>query len=550
MKKIFTSIIIIAIAHSSFAANESMVNSKVKNVTVFLNGAQVFRNASINLKKGITDIVFDSISSNINANSIQVKGKGNYIILDTKYKVFQPSASYTPPEIPKDILTRLQSMQDSLDIMNFDLEELKYKKDVLELEKQLLIGNKSMKSDSLALLKDAMSFFREKYNNINATLIKVKKEEYLLNKKVTALQARINKINTDNAQKYTATPTYQKYQIVVTVQADQPVAGTMDINYLVNGASWSPSYDLRASGIDAPVELTYKANVYQNSGENWDNVMLKLSTNNPNKSKVKPELPVWYLNYYTAPNYNYRSDKDKRMYGGMAKTAVVDDYNMKEEELSPAQTSAYYATMNENLTNIEFDISIPYSIPSDGQNHLVAVKNEKLDAKYQYYMVPKLDKDAFLVASVKGFEELSLLPASANVYFEGTFIGETMLNPDVMGDSLNVTLGRDERISIRRKLVKKEEKGELLTDNIMKTFTYELSVKNNRPNNIDIIIEDQIPVASLDEIKVLLLDSGKAEYTKDTGMLSWAFNLPARLNKKIAFKYSVKYDKDKQLVLK
>ena len=181
---------------------------------------------------------------------------------------------------------------------------------------------------------------------------------------------------------------------------------------------------------------------------------------------------------------------------------------------------------------------------------MVAIKNENLDAKYQYYMVPKLDNDAFLVANIKGFEELNLLPAAANVYFEGTFIGETMLNTDVMGDSLAVTLGRDERISIRRKLVKKEEKGELLGGDIMKIFTYELSVKNNRPNDVDIIIEDQIPVPSLDEIKVLLLSSEKATYTKDTGMLSWSFNLPAKLNKKMEFKYSVKYDKDKQLVLK
>lgn len=550
MKKLIISIITIVIISSSFANNETMVNSKVKNVTVFLNGAQVFRNTNFTLKKGVTEVIFDSISSNINANSIQVKGKGNYIILDTKYKFYQPTSSLLPPEIPKNILTEIQHIQDSLDFLNFDLEEVRFKKDVLELEKQLLIGNKSMKSDSLALLKDAMRFFREKYNNINSTLIKVKKEEYVLNKKLQVLQVRLNKINTSNSLKYVATPTYQKYQIVVTVQADMPVAGTMDINYLVNGASWSPSYDLRASGVNSPVELTYKANVYQNSGENWDNVMLKLSTNNPNKSKVKPQLPVWYLNYYNPNQYLNKRATTAMSFGGVVQPSKVDNLKEMDEELSPAQTSAYYATMNENLTNIEFDISIPYTIPSDGQNHLVAIKNEKLDAKYQYYMVPKLDKDAFLVANIKGFEELSLLPAAANVYFEGTFIGETILNPDVMGDSLAITLGRDERISIRRKMLKKEERGELLSDNVMKTFTYELLVKNNRPNDIDIIIEDQIPVPGLEEIKVLLLSSDKAIYVKETGMLSWNFNLPAKLNKKMEFKYSVKYDKDKELVLK
>ncbi len=552
MKKLITAIIIIAITKVSLGVNETTVNSKIKNVTVFLNGAQVFRNAKVNLKKGITEVVFDSISSNINANSIQVSGKGNYVILDTKYKVVQPSLNPTPPAIPKEILDRIQLLQDSLDMVNFDLEEVTYRKDVLELEKQLLVGNKSMKSDSLALLKDAMKFFREKYNDINSTLIAVKKQEYLLNKKKTGIQTRLNKINADNNKKYIATAAYPKYQIVVTVSSEEIVAGFIDVNYIVNDASWSPKYDLRANGVDAPVELTYKANVYQNSGENWNDVNLRLSTNNPYKSKVKPVLPVWYMNYYN-PNmyYNQRSNKN---YMGGVQPGLVDDarlsYEMKEEELAPAQTSAYYATMNENLTNIEFDISIPYSIPSDGQNHMVAVKTEKLDAKYQYYMVPKLDKDAFLVADVRGFEELNLLPAQANVYFEGTFIGETMLNPDVMGDSLAVTMGRDERLSIRRKLIKEEEKDKFMADSKIKYFTYELSVKNNRLNNVDIIIEDHIPISNIEDIKIGLLSSEKAKHNEQTGMLSWSFNLAAKQSKKVEFKYSVQYDKNKQLAFK
>jgi len=554
MKKILSSIMIIAIASTCFATTKTTINSKIKNVTVFLNGAQVFRKANTTLKKGVTEIVFDSISSSINANSIQVKGKGNYIILETKYKYYQPVSNTIPPKIPKHILAKIQQIQDSLDFVNFDLEEIKFKKDVLELEKQLLVGNKSMKSDSLALLKDAMSFFREKYNDINASLIKVKKEEYHLNRTKNNLQTRLNKINTENAQKYVAKQAHPRYQIVVTVSANAPTPAILDVNYLVANASWSPKYDLRASGINKPIELTYKANVYQNSGENWDNVKLKLSTNNPNKSKVKPVLPVWYLNYYT-PNYGY-NDK-RRSKSGMAlmqreteAAKSYDEYEMNEEDLSVATTSAYYASMNENLTNIEFDLGIAYSIPSDGQNHLVAVKNEELDAKYQYYMVPKLDKDAFLVADVKGFEGMNLLPASANIYFEGTFIGETMLNPDVMGDSLALTLGRDERISIRRKLIKEEKKDKFLADKQLKYFTYELEVKNHRPNNVDIIIEDQIPVPNNDDIKVGMLSYGKADYEEKTGMLSWKFLLPSKQNKKMEFKYSVEYNKDKQIALK
>lgn len=552
MKKLFAFILLIGIINTAFSNNKVLVNSKIKNVTVFLNGAQVYRNANIRLKKGMTDIVFNSISSNIQPNSIQVTGNGNYTILDTKYEMVQPATSNLPPKIPESILQSMKELEDSLDYINFDLEEIKFRQEVLSLERQLLIDNKSIKSDSLALLKDAMAFFREKYNNINSILIKIKKDEYRLHKNKNVFQKRLDKIKVDNAKTYVAKPTYPKYQIIVTVSSDAVTSGNMNINYLVNNASWSPTYDIRTSGVNKPVELTYKANIYQNSGENWDNIQLKLSTNNPNKSKVKPILPVWYLNYYT-PQRVTRSDLsanyDKKYAETLSQTGIVDDDEL-EEKLAPAQTSAYYSTMNENLTNIEFSLSIPYTIPSDGENHLVAIKNDQLIAKYQYHMVPKLDRDAFLVADIKGFEKLNLLPAKATVYFEGTFIGETMINPNVMGDSLAVTLGRDERISIRRKLIKEENKENLLGENKIKNYTYELSLKNNRINNVAVIVEDHIPVPNHKDIKVDLINDSNAKYTKETGLLTWSFNLTSKQSKKIEFQYSVKHHKNKQIALK
>ncbi len=111
-------------------------------------------------------------------------------------------------------------------------------------------------------------------------------------------------------------------------------------------------------------------------------------------------------------------------------------------------------------------------------------------------------------------------------------------------------MGRDERLSIRRKLIKEEEKDKFMADSKIKYFTYELSVKNNRLNNVDIIIEDHIPISNIEDIKIGLLSSEKAKHNEQTGMLSWSFNLAAKQSKKVEFKYSVQYDKNKQLAFK
>src|SRR5690606_28093493 len=170
--------------------------------------------------------------------------------------------------------------------------------------------------------------------------------------------------------------------------------------------------------------------------------------------KVKPTLPTWYLDYYNPNNYY----KENTVYGGVtqpsANTRTIGDLSTDEleQKLDKAGSSAMYSSMTESFTNIEFNISIPYSIESDGQNHVVAIKEDQLEAQYTYYMVPKMDVNAFLVASINGFEELNLLPAMANIYFGGTYIGQTMINTSITGDSLSIDLGREERITAERKL--------------------------------------------------------------------------------------------------
>ena len=398
MKKLIISTFILLSSIYSKATTPSSVHSDIKNVTVFLNGAQVNREAAVKINKGLNYIVFDSLSPSINTNSIQISGKGNFIILDTKYMVDQPNYNSSTPKIPLSISNQLQLIKDSIDQVNFDIEELAFKKEVLNTEKQLLTGNGSMKSDSLALLKDALAFFRAKYNDINSALINVKKEEYKAQKRLTKLNEHLNKLNTDIAKKYTNQPLKPNHKVMVTLQSEITTSGKLALNYMVANASWSPGYDLRTNNVNESVALTYKANVYQNSGEDWENVQLKLSTNNPHKSKAKPVLPVWYLNYYNPNNYPKRGTA----YGGIAQpTAAVKELDdvFLDEELQKATSSAMYSSMTESFTNIEFTISIPYSIESDGQNHVVAIKEEQLDANYQYYLVPKMDANAFKLTS-------------------------------------------------------------------------------------------------------------------------------------------------------
>ena len=549
MKKYIACAILIIAVTGLFANNNDVLTSKIKNVTVFLNGAQINREANFSVGKGVFNLVIDSLPQYIISNSIQVSGKGDFIILDTKYLVEQPDYSNQQNQYPTKVLNQLVVINDSIEQINFDLEEIRYSKEVLETEKQLLVSNKCMKSDSLPLLKDALSYFREKYNDINAKIIFTKKLESKTQKRLTKLQERLNAYNQEIAKLYVQKPMLPNHKVMVTIKTDLALAGKLILNYMVAGASWTPSYDLRANQINEPIALTYKANIIQNTGENWDDVKLKLSTNNPYKSKVKPVLPTWYLNYYNP--YKQQNIRSTSMYGGVAQPSMAMDLEMdkKKAELSDAVSSSYYTTMTESFTNVEFNLSTTYSIPTDGDKHTVEVKEEKLTANFNYYLVPKMDNNAFLVASIKGFEELNLLPAAANIYFDGTYIGQTAINTAITGDSLSIDMGREERISVKRTALKIVDKEKMLGSDKIKDYGFEILIKNNLMAAIDIIVEDQLPVSTDKEIKVVLKNQDKAIFNEQTGLLVWKFKLPSKESKTLKFNYEVQFPKDKQLAL-
>src|SRR5690606_29296381 len=176
-------------------------------------------------------------------------------------------------------------------------------------------------------------------------------------------------------------------------------------SYIVFKAGWYPAYDLRATDTKSPVELNYKANVFQQTGEAWENVRLKLSTANPAQGGQKPELYTWFLDF---PRPMPLMEKNVRVRGMAAAPQAADA--AEQEEAAYAESVSNYVSTIQTAVNTEFDISLPYTVASSPKPTVVDVARHQVEAIYQYAATPKLDGDAFLLAKVTGWEEYSLLP--------------------------------------------------------------------------------------------------------------------------------------------
>jgi len=201
------------------------------------------------------------------------------------------------------------------------------------------------------------------------------------------------------------------------------------------------------------------------------------------------------------------------------------------------------------MISAEFQIDLPYTIESNNEQHMVLIKNVDLKANYKYYTVPKMDRSAYLVAQISKLDELQLVPAKANIFFDGSYIGETYLDPSSLSDTMNLSLGKDPNIIVKRTLLKQECKEKIVGNTIEKTFAYLIEVKNQKSTNIEIVVQDQMPITQNAEIIIEKIEDGKAKYNELTGLLEWDLKLKSKENKQIKFTYKVKYNKDQNINL-
>lgn len=564
MKKI-VSFLCLLIAVSTYANDEKIVESKISKVTVYSQGAQVYRSSSYAVSAGVTEVIIEGISPRIDAKSLQVKATGNAIILDTKYTIFHPQPETKPLEgLPLEIRRKITRLEDSLEVVNYELQTYQDEIDVLVATKNILQNNGAMRgqgkvNDSIPLLKTAIEYYTEKMMQINKKLQSLNRYKANIAKTQTAMSKRLTDLrNYQQNANLNNKPKGPIHRIVVTIKANAYVKGNLNVSYLVSNAGWTPIYDLRSDIADNNVNLNYKAQVYQNTQVDWNEVPLTISTNNPYQNKTKPELHPWYVDYMAmiqpkSGSGNTRDDRNRNQPGIMKKAEsmgyTTTTASPNSEVLTDAEYAYNFTQVIDHVISAEFKIDLPYTIKSNNEQHMVLVKNVDIDADYRYYTVPKYDKSAYLVAELTKLDELQLVPAKANIYFDGTYMGETYLDPTSMEDTMHLSLGKDPNIIVKRTLLERESKERVVGTKMVKSYAYSIEVKNLKSKNIELIVQDQIPVTTNPEIEIEATELSKGTLNDRTGIIEWKVMLKPKAKKDLQFTYEVKYDKDKNVIL-
>jgi uncharacterized protein (TIGR02231 family) len=532
MKKLNLTLLLIIQVILATAQHSKTAESKITNVTVFLNKAQVTREVKAKIDAGKTNLVISGLTSMLDPQSIQVSGKGSFIIMGIAHQQNYMNEF----NIPKN----LKLIRDSLETLQQLVAFENGSKETLNKEELMLVSNQKIgganQNLTAAELKAMADFYRSRLTEIFQARIKTDEKIKKLNERVKKLQQQGNELN----ELYTRNTS----EIVISLSADSPATVDMDVQYIVANAGWNAVYDLRAINTKSPVQLNYKANVFQSTGEEWNDVKLRLSTANPSLGGLKPELYPWYLNFYYPQQVEKKS---KYKAAGAVSRAAAEQDKDEEYAATPAETTASFVNTVQTSLNTEFDIGLPYTIQSSSKPVVVDIRNHELKADYIYSVAPKLDKDAFLIARALGWEDFSLLPGEANVFFEGTFVGKTQIDPNSIKDTLSISLGRDKRIVVKREKLKDFSSKKAIGTNQRNSYAFEISVRNTKTEVVNLAIEDQIPVSQNSQIEVTVGDYGNAKYNSTTGKLAWELVLQPGETKKVTYRFEVKYPRDRSV---
>jgi uncharacterized protein (TIGR02231 family) len=524
MKNLFAFSALFFVSIGMFA--QTNVSSKITQVTVYLQGAQLVHTAETQVSQGKQTVVFTGLSADMQPESVVLEcGNKNVVFQSVSIR-----NNYLKVQAPN---AKIAELQEKSALVEEKLAVLRAEKGVYAKERDMLFRNEAIGGTSnnvpIAEIEKAADFFRKRNNEINVFLLKADAEERKLIKESASYTAQLQELNSKENP-----PTSE-----VTVVLDAKTRGEaiFTLKYLVRNAGWAPKYDVRAENAIDPVKLDYHANVFNKSGLDWTEVLMILSTSEPLQGAEKPRLETWDVAESTQRIAGVQKNLESVMIMDMKSNR--SDYLKKEDRGGDV---AFQQVAVQELS-AEFEIELPYTILSDGKPYVVDVTSYSLPATYMHYAVPKQDADAFLMAKVVGWNTLNLVSGKASVYFAGAYLGQSFINTASVDDTLSLSLGRDKRVALARKKQSELSKRQLLGNNEKETFYFETTVRNNRDKEINVLLEDQLPISSDGQIEVAMLEISGAVLEKNTGKLSWNIKLAPGESKTVTLGYSIKTPK-------
>jgi uncharacterized protein (TIGR02231 family) len=522
--------------------------SKIADVTVFNDRAMVKRVAAVKLEKGENVITFEGLPLQIAEDSLRAEGQGAANARISGLSVRNVFLDSNNQKRIRDIEVEIQALERSvlkIDARRSALAAQRAFVDSIKtgwgerISKELTLGK-----PAVAELNDASRFVGDSVLKIEDGLFDAAAEKKPLLDRIAALKKQLADISSSRDKEIRA--------VELTVDAAAAMDFKVELSYLVSQARWEPLYDIRLAPDGRSAELHYRAVVSQSSGEDWQGVNLALSTATPSSGSAPPELQPWQINFLEPvrplPRYS-RTMMKAAAPAPMAETADANpfEYAGSEPVGEFLQATEQTSQAMEGQTSVQFVISKPVDIPSDGSRQSSLIALERIPVKAEFVTVPKLSPGVFLKSEVVNSTEYPLLAGAMNVFNDAAFVGRSYLKAVAAGEKFDLFFGAVDSVKIKRQVTRVRKAAGLLAGNSV-TWKCSVELENFRKDEIALSLFDQIPVAGNQEIKVALKDVQPTSFeTLPEGKVVWKLLLKPGEKKTVTYQIEVEYPKGREI---
>jgi uncharacterized protein (TIGR02231 family) len=494
----------------------------------------------VKLKAGSHQLVVDRLPVVLETASVRASARGTTPARLLGVDVRREFYAETPAE-------RVSELEKAVEGAEDEIAGLDSRMAVLEQERESIRGlseasetfakglgfGKTTPSDLLALLDS----LRQRAEEVGESALSLAAERRELDRQLQKLRRELEQLRGARQK--------ERYSAVVEVEVEKGGDLSLELTYVVSRAGWRPQYDLRLGEAEESVlEVSYLAQVAQNTGEDWENVELTLSTARPALTETIPELEPWYVGpVRAAPAPTARRAKMvaaapapqvHSFAAGAAQEATV-----AAEEVEAAYATAEVETQG---TTVTYRVPGDVSIPADGSPHKVAVAQISLLPNLDYVCAPKMVEAAYRRAKILNDSSYTLLPGAASIFVGEEYIGSSRLELAVPQGELELYLGVEDRLKVERELVRKDVDKKMIGDRRRRHYGYEITIENLLSGDVTFTLQDQIPVSTHEAIKVRL-ESVQPQPTEqsDLGIMDWELTLDAGEKTTIKFVFVIEH---------
>ena len=525
--------------------------SKAEEVTFFLSGAQVKRSAAVTLESGVQQLVLSGLEPGISPSSIILAGVGDFTILSYRYDVHTIPAETRGDDTPeiRTLRKQLRAVEDSLSEMVYWQDALNFRLEVLNNEKRLLLNNDLNQGtaigDSLQLLSGTVTYLRERLSLVNDELVAQKREQAEYHRTREALNQRKRLLDQDLRDATVEKPSSYDYRLMVSVEAERATAGQIHFSYVVQSAGWAPEIEFRSNGYGQPIAIQQRARIYQQTGMEWSDVELFVSTSNPASHQNKPMLQPWVL-ALVSPVQNIAAVQTGVYMQEEAQ--LLDAVVIEDREVARLSSKEVQVQVSQQLAYQRFSFDRTFSIRSGHEFAMrVKLKRADLPCTYRLVAVPKLSSKVFVEAQLPDWQEYMLPGADIKLYYENTYLGDLRLSPRNYADTLRLSMGVDDGIRVQRELVMEKSKSQVIGRRVKQERIYRFTAENFKSTPVELFIEDQWPLSRQEDLTVERLDCLPGQLNSETGMVVWRLDLDAKGRESFECGFEVSYPKDREL---